>query len=171
MAGAAPFYPRSSAAERGLDRGVPDGHLARPAEFLQILMRLSVICRFAVTNGRTVNVEHGQHQEISVSRKLGPGLAQVAIYHDDMDHPAIGGGGVCWKRGRRQVRVEFLEDPSTASFRFIGPAYSANGMNVMVSEPLGEGIVGGGLSTVLAPRCRVAGVAGRKCRFRMLLEA
>ena len=93
----------------------------------------------AVTNGRTVNVEHGQHQEISVSRKLGPGLAQVAIYHDDMDHPAIGGGGLL-EAGATAGAGGVLEDPSTASFRFIGPAYSANGMNVMVSEPLGEGL-------------------------------
>ena len=93
----------------------------------------------AVTNGRTVDVEHGQHQEISISRKVGPGLAQVAMYHDSMDHPAVGGGGLL-SAGATASAGGVLEDPSTASFRFIGPAYSANGLNVMVSEPLCQGL-------------------------------
>jgi len=33
-----------------------------------------------------------------------------------------------------------LEDPSTSSFRFLGPAYSSNGVNVLLSEPLSQGI-------------------------------
>lgn len=93
----------------------------------------------AVTDGRTVAVEHGRHQEISVLRKVGPGVAQVAIYHDNMDHPAIGGGGLL-EAGATAGSGGVLEDPSTASFRFLGPAYSANGMNLMVSEPLGKGL-------------------------------
>ena len=48
----------------------------------------------AVTNGKNIDVEHGQHQEVSLSRKVGSGIAQVAYYHDSMDHPAIGGGGL-----------------------------------------------------------------------------
>ena len=93
----------------------------------------------AVTDGRTVDVEHGRHQEVSVSRKVGPGVAQVAMYHDTMDHPAIGGGGLL--DGSVSAGVGgVLEDPSTASFRLIGPAYSASGMNVMLSEPLSQGL-------------------------------
>jgi hypothetical protein len=93
----------------------------------------------AVIDGRSIDVEHGQHQEISLSRKAGAGVAQVAFYHDGIDHPAIGGGGLL-NAGATAAAGGVLEDPSTASFRFIGPAYSTNGVNVMLSEPLGQGI-------------------------------
>ncbi len=93
----------------------------------------------AVMNGKSVDVEHGQHQEVSLSRKVGPGVASVAFYHDAMDHPAIGGGGLL-NAGATAGGGGVLEDPSTASFRFIGPGYSTNGVNVMVSEPLSQGI-------------------------------
>jgi len=56
-----------------------------------------------------------------------------------MDHPAIGGGGLL-NAGATAGGGGVLEDPSTASFRFIGPGYSTNGVNVMVSEPLSQGI-------------------------------
>jgi len=93
----------------------------------------------AVTDGRNIAVEHGQHQEVSLSRKAGPGVAQVVFYHDAMDHPAIGGGGLL-NAGATAGAGGVLEDPSTASFRFIGPAYATNGVNVMLSEPLTPGI-------------------------------
>jgi hypothetical protein len=118
------------------------GYRMATARDLQSFADLDAIERdlpVAVTDGRTVDVEHGQHQEISVSRKVGPGVAQVAIYHDAMDHPAIGGGGLL-EAGATAGAGGVLEDPSTASFRFIGPAYSANGVNVMVSEPLSPGL-------------------------------
>ena len=93
----------------------------------------------AVTDGRAVQVEHGQHQEVSLSRKVGAGVAEVAYYHDAMDHPAIGGGGLL-DAGATAGSSGVLEDPSTASFRFIGPGYSASGINVMLSEPLSQGM-------------------------------
>ncbi len=93
----------------------------------------------AVTNGKTVDVEHGNHQEVSLSRKAGPGLAQVAYYHDAINHPAIGGGGLL-DAGASAGAEGVLEDPSTASFRFLGPGYSASGVNVMLSEPLSQGL-------------------------------
>ena len=93
----------------------------------------------AVTNGKSVSVEHGQHQEVSVSRKVGQGLAQVALYHDGMDRPVIGGGGLL-QAGATAGGGGVLEDPSSSSFRFIGPAYSGHGVNVILSEPLGPGL-------------------------------
>ena len=66
-------------------------------------------------------------------------MAQVALYHDAIDHPAIGGGGLL-EAGATAGASGVLEDPSTASFRFIGPAYSASGVNVMLSEPLCQGL-------------------------------
>ncbi len=118
------------------------GYRMATSRELQSFVDLDAIERdlpVAVTNGTTVNVEHGRHQEVSVSRKVGPGVAQVAYYHDAMNHPAIGGGGLL-NAGATAGAGGVLEDPSTSSFRFIGPAYSGNGVNVMVSEPLSQGL-------------------------------
>jgi hypothetical protein len=93
----------------------------------------------AVTNGRAIDVEHGQHEEVSLSRKVGPGIAQVAYYHDAMSHPAIGGGGLL-EANATAGNSGVLEDPSTSSFRFIGTGYSASGVNIMLSEPLSQGL-------------------------------
>lgn len=118
------------------------GYRMATARDLQSFADLDAIERevpIAVTDGRAIAVEHGRHQEISISRKIGPGVAQVALYHDAMDHPAIGGGGLL-VAGATAGTGGVLEDPSTASFRFMGPEYSTNGVNVMVSEPLGRGL-------------------------------
>lgn len=93
----------------------------------------------AVTNGKSTKVEHGTHQELSVSRKAWRGVAQATIYHDDMDRPAIAGGGLA-AIGATAGESGVLEDPSTGSFRFIGPGFSSNGLNLMLSEPLSLGM-------------------------------
>ena len=98
-----------------------------------------------VTEDSGLVAEHGHHQEISVSRKLGHGMAQASYYQDSMDHPAVAGRG-CLANGAPVLQsmgtpaFGVLQDPSTASFRFLGPAYSADGFNVMVSEPLSLGM-------------------------------
>ncbi len=93
----------------------------------------------AVTEGNSLQLEHGSHQEVSVSRKAWRGVAQVALYRDAMDHPAIGGGGLL-SAGATAAQSGVVEDPSTASFRFLGPAYSGRGVNVLLSEPLSKGL-------------------------------
>lgn len=93
----------------------------------------------AVASGAGVEVEHGDHQEFSVSRKASRGVAAVSFYRDAMDHPGIGGGGLL-RAGVTAGAGGVLEDPSTASFRFIGPAYTGRGVNVMVSQPLTTGL-------------------------------
>jgi hypothetical protein len=87
-----------------------------------------------------LEAEHGRHQEVSVSRKLGRGVAQVAFYGDDMDHPALSGRGVPDACAVSANGFGIVQDPSTASFRFMGAAYSAHGVNLMVSEPLSLGM-------------------------------
>ncbi len=93
-----------------------------------------------VEQGGGLLAENGRHQEFSLSRKAGRGVAQVSLYHDDMDHPAVAGGGVLAAGEPEGGLVGVLEDPSTNSFRFLGPKYSANGVNVLLSEPLSKGI-------------------------------
>ena len=82
----------------------------------------------------------GNTRRLSLSRKAGRGLAQVSLYHDNVDHPAIAGGGVLAAGEPEGGQLGVLEDPSTDSFRFLGPAYSGNGVNVLLSEPLSKGI-------------------------------
>lgn len=98
-----------------------------------------------VTEGSRLETEHGRHQEVSLSRKLGHGIAQASYYHDTMDHPVIAGRG-CLVNGAPVIQslgtdgFGVLQDPSTSSFRFLGSAYLAHGVNVMVSEPLSLGM-------------------------------
>jgi Carboxypeptidase regulatory-like domain len=98
-----------------------------------------------VSSGSHMETEHGRHQEVSVSRKLGRGVAEVTYYHDAMDHPAVAGRGVLADgepvlQSLGATGFGVLQDPSTASFRFLTSAYSAGGMNLMVSQPLGPGL-------------------------------
>jgi Carboxypeptidase regulatory-like domain len=93
-----------------------------------------------VADGNRVRVEHGQHQEVSLSRKAWKGVAQVSLYHDAMDRPAVAGGGLLAAGEPGNGGIGVLQDPSTDSFRFIGPAYSGSGVNVLLSEPLSLGI-------------------------------
>ncbi len=93
-----------------------------------------------VEEGSGLLAEQGRHQELSLSRQAGRGMAQVSLYHDDMDHPAVAGGGILAAGEPEGGLVGVLEDPSTDSFRFLGPAYSANGVNVLLSEPLSKGM-------------------------------
>ena len=98
-----------------------------------------------VASGSRMATEHGRHQEVSVSRKLGHGVAEVTYYHDALDHPAVAGRGVLADGepvlpSLGSAGFGVLQDPSTASFRFLASGYSAGGMNLMVSQPLGPGM-------------------------------
>ncbi len=87
-----------------------------------------------VSNGRMI-LEQGLHQEVSIAQKTGRGLIQVAWYRDDMTHPAIAGGGFMGMPGGMSV-AGVLADPSTNTFRMIGPGYSADGIRISATEPL-----------------------------------
>ena len=99
----------------------------------------------AALSGGRICTESGTHQEIAVSRKAGDGLIEAAVYHDAIDHPAIGGAGAMNSAdmlagdGSSGVVV----DTATGSFRFLGTGYTTNGVSLMVSEPLTSKPVGG----------------------------
>jgi len=96
-----------------------------------------------------VQLEHGRHQEVSVSRKTGRGLVQVALYHDDLDHPVVAGSAIA---NYLPAAVGFagpamvqplsgtLTDTIDGSFRFLGPGYSGGGMNLTITHPLSPGM-------------------------------
>jgi hypothetical protein len=82
--------------------------------------------------------EHGNHQEIGLSRKAGQGSLEAVVFRDLIDHPAVGGIGMMTAAdllaGAGSSGV--LADPTTGSFRFLGTGYAGNGVTLTVSEPL-----------------------------------
>jgi hypothetical protein len=101
----------------------------------------------AMVTADGVQLEHGRHQEISVMRKVGRGTVSVAVYHDGMDHPAVAGGGVAPAFGGGPAagfagvpQTTFLTDASDGNFRFLGPGYISNGMNLQITQPLSTGM-------------------------------
>jgi Carboxypeptidase regulatory-like domain len=101
----------------------------------------------AMATADGVQLEHGRHQEVSVLRKVGRGTVSVAVYHDDMDHPAVAGGGVSAAIGGGPAagvvgvpQTTFLTDASDGNFRFLGPGYISNGMNLQITQPLSKGM-------------------------------
>ncbi len=96
----------------------------------------------ATENG--TQLEHGRHQEISVLRKAGRGTVEIAVYHDAMDHPVVGGGGALPAFGGVPTTLAtpsaFMTDVSNGSFRFLGPGYVSNGVNLQVTQPLSAGM-------------------------------
>ena len=91
-----------------------------------------------VDRGRTV-VESGSHQEIAVTRKVGRGQVEAALYRDVSDRSAIAGAGAI---SAQDVGAGFgsTVDAATGGFRFLGAGYSSTGMSLMVSEPLNSGL-------------------------------
>ncbi len=85
--------------------------------------------------GRTaMQMEQGVHQEASVGIKTGRGLLQAAYYHDNVGQTMLQGGG---SPGWQQIAAgNVLADPTTGTFRMLGPGYNTGGVRVMATEPL-----------------------------------
>jgi hypothetical protein len=92
----------------------------------------------AALSGGRMCTESGTHQEIAVSRKAGGGQIKAAVYHDAIDHPAIGGAGVLNSADMLSGDGSsgIVVDSATGSFRFLGTGYTTSGVSLMVSEPL-----------------------------------
>jgi len=89
----------------------------------------------AVLSGGALKTERGRHQEISVTKKTGRGKVQAALYADDLAAPTLSGVGAP-APGMDGV----LSDPSTGSFRMLGPSYRARGISVAVAEPITQAL-------------------------------
>ncbi|MHB1022084.1 MAG: carboxypeptidase-like regulatory domain-containing protein [Acidobacteriaceae bacterium] len=90
----------------------------------------------AVVSHGQIQMEQGVHQEISIAQKTGRGMIQVAWYKDDMTHPAIAGGGSLTLAAGMPMSSGALADPSTNTFRMLGPGYAADGIRISATEPL-----------------------------------
>ncbi len=96
----------------------------------------------AAMSGGRLSTEHGMHQEIAVSRKLGDGVIEAALYHDTVEHPEIAGTGALSAAdmiagaGSSAVVV----DTATNTFQFLGMGYKTNGISLAISEPLTQNV-------------------------------
>jgi hypothetical protein len=87
-----------------------------------------------------IQTEQGVHQEFSASRKLGPGLVQVAYYRDNLSRVAVSGGGALGivdiqKTGPPSLNG-IVADSTSGNFRFLSGGFKAQGVNVTLTEPL-----------------------------------
>jgi hypothetical protein len=91
----------------------------------------------AMVNGR-LRTEGGSHQEFAVSRKIGSGTVQAAVYRDAVERSVIAGTGVmgtadlAGSAGMSSV----VADTVTEGFQFLGTGYTTRGVSLAVSEPL-----------------------------------
>jgi len=95
----------------------------------------------AAMSGGRLCIEGGNHQEISVSRKVAGGVMQAAFYRDAIGRSAIAGAGalsaadMAAGAGSSSVVV----DTATDSFRFLGAGYAASGVSLSLAEPMKAG--------------------------------
>lgn len=89
-----------------------------------------------------MQLEGGLHQEIAVRRKAGPGVIRAALYRDEISRPVISGSGVMTSSDQhiRSARNTAVADTVTDGFEFLGPGYEAQGVSLLVSEPLTSAI-------------------------------
>jgi hypothetical protein len=95
----------------------------------------------AVSGGRLAT-EHGMHQEITASRKVGDGVIQAALYHDVVEHPEIAGAGALSAADMiaGAGSSEVVVDTTTNTFQFLGTGYKTNGISLAISEPLTQNV-------------------------------
>jgi hypothetical protein len=144
--GSAPFV-RVTFAPTGAAGNWTIGYRMATAQDLQGFDDLNAVQRdvpVAMASTRGVQLEHGRHQELSIMRKAGRGSVQLAVYHDDMDHPAVGGGEIAAAFSgmpeASPVPSAFLTDASDGTLRFLGPGYASQGVNIQITQPLSGGI-------------------------------
>ncbi|MGC1363420.1 MAG: carboxypeptidase-like regulatory domain-containing protein [Silvibacterium sp.] len=85
----------------------------------------------AERNGQML-MEHGLHQELSLSQSTGKLRTQMTVFHDRVDNPMVDGGGEIsaadWKSG------DLLYDSSTNAIEVAGDDYTGTGVVAEVRE-------------------------------------
>jgi hypothetical protein len=89
----------------------------------------------AMSDGH-MRTESGRRQEFSVSRKIGNGALQAAVFQDAIDRPVISGIDSAAPADLSNGSSEVLVDTQTGTFRFLGKGYSADGVSIAWSEPI-----------------------------------
>jgi hypothetical protein len=81
----------------------------------------------------------GSHHEVSVSRKLGSRVLQVAAYTDHLANVGIGGSGIIQHQDEGTTAsgtTAILADPTTGSFALSSSNYSGRGVSVSLVQQL-----------------------------------
>jgi hypothetical protein len=82
-------------------------------------------------------IEKGNHQELQIARTDGRGMVEVAVYHDTIDNPVIAGMGLLASGDVQNPGVQgLMGDSASESFRLSAPTYTAQGVRILISEPL-----------------------------------
>lgn len=95
-----------------------------------------------------LQMEEGRHQEVSAGHSVGKGAVQVSYLHDDLRRMPIAGTGSRVSDGANfasghadpGVMDGVVTDTSNGSFRFFGPAFTANGVRVVMTQPIADGL-------------------------------
>ncbi len=92
-----------------------------------------------------LETDSGIHQELSLGRKVGPGVVQVAFYRDSLNRVVVSGGGALSQAafagtadlGSKASNTNGVTaDSSTGDFRFLSSGYKTQGLNIVLTEPL-----------------------------------
>ena len=94
----------------------------------------------AAACGNQVCTANAQHQELTLSRKLGEGRVEAAVYRDNTDHAELSGVGAVAAGQANMGLGTLVVDSQTGTFRFLGRGYTAEGLRVSCSEPVIKGL-------------------------------
>ena len=127
----------------------------------------------AMSRGK-LRTEKGRHQEVSLGRKVGRGQVQVAVYRDSLQRIAVAGGGSLSALDMSGATADsvsrsngIIADSATDSFRLLATGYTAQGVNLMATQPLGHNMwaaveysTGSGLANGVAGTATLPSVVG-----------
>ena len=96
----------------------------------------------AAVCGREICTANAQHHELALSRKLGKGRVEAAVYRDSTDHAEVAGVGRIGDAGSvsRMISGALVADSQTNQFRFLGAGLTGEGVRVSVTEPVIDGL-------------------------------
>jgi len=87
-----------------------------------------------------LRTESGTHQEFAVSRRLGHGVVQAAVYDDAIRRTVISGTGVMTPADMQQAvgSSAAIADTVTDNFQFLGTGYNTRGVALTLTQPLSQ---------------------------------
>lgn len=94
----------------------------------------------AAACGGQICTANARHQELGVSRKLGQGRVEAAVYHDTTDRAELSGIGAASPSDTAAGFGTLVVDSQTNTFRFLGQGYTSDGLRVSISEPVITGL-------------------------------
>ena len=90
-----------------------------------------------------MQTERALHQEFAAGRKFGRGSVQAAYYRDNIGSVMLSGGGELAAADLAGVQgqgVGLIADTTTDTFRVLGSGYKAQGINILMTEPITPGL-------------------------------